>query len=187
MIVYGHLPPTQYLTSADAFRGLKIRNILGGTVFREPIVLSRVPKPVPGWVKPIVIGRHAFGDQVSIAFMYNRETSIPFLIFFILQYRSTDFLAPGPGKLQLVFTPEDGGEKTVLDVFDFKDKGVAMAMYNTDEVGNGFGRNRGYVADVLLFSSLSPVLHTHHSRWPCLKKCHWYAFDKFIVQRYALS
>jgi len=93
-----------------------IRNILGGTVFREPIILSRVPKPVPGWIKPIVIGRHAFGDQ----------------------YRSTDFIAPGPGKLQLVYTPADGGERTILDVYDFKAKGVAMAMYNTDESITGF-------------------------------------------------
>ncbi|KAI6018331.1 isocitrate dehydrogenase [Pisolithus marmoratus] len=89
-----------------------IRNILGGTVFREPIILSRIPKPVPGWTKPIVIGRHAFGDQ----------------------YRSTDFLAPGPGKLQLVYTPADGGAPTALDVYDFQGKGVAMAMYNTDEM-----------------------------------------------------
>lgn len=91
----------------------QIRNILGGTVFREPIILSRIPKPIPGWVKPIVIGRHAFGDQ----------------------YRSTDFIAPGPGKLQLVFTPKDGSEKTTLDVYEFTGRGVAMSMYNTDEVG----------------------------------------------------
>jgi isocitrate dehydrogenase len=91
---------------------MQIRNILGGTVFWEPIVLERIPRPVPGWVKPIVIGRHAFGDQ----------------------YRATDFVAPGPGKLQLVYTPQDGGESTTLDVFDFKGKGVALAMYNTDDV-----------------------------------------------------
>lgn len=90
-----------------------IRNILGGTVFREPIILEKIPKPVPGWTKPIVIGRHAFGDQ----------------------YRSTDFLAPGPGKLQLVYTPEGGGEPTTMDVYDFKAKGVALAMYNTEEAG----------------------------------------------------
>lgn len=96
-----------------------IRNILGGTVFREPIILSRIPKPVPGWVKPIVIGRHAFGDQ----------------------YRSTDFLAPGPGKLQLVYTPASGGAPTTLDVYDFKGKGVAMAMYNTDESITGFAHS----------------------------------------------
>ncbi|KAF8311709.1 isocitrate dehydrogenase [Clavulina sp. PMI_390] len=93
-----------------------IRNILGGTVFREPIILNSIPKPVPGWTKPIVIGRHAFGDQ----------------------YRSTDYLAPGPGKLQLVFTPENGGKPEVMDVYDFKAPGVAMAMYNTDDSITGF-------------------------------------------------
>ncbi|PAV16702.1 isocitrate dehydrogenase [Pyrrhoderma noxium] len=96
-----------------------IRNILGGTVFREPIVLSKIPKPVPGWTKPIVIGRHAFGDQ----------------------YRSTDFIAPGAGKLQLVYTPKDGGEKTVMDVYDFKGPGVALSMYNTDESIAGFAHS----------------------------------------------
>ncbi|KAF8524919.1 isocitrate dehydrogenase [Hysterangium stoloniferum] len=96
-----------------------IRNILGGTVFREPIVLERVPKPVPGWVKPIVIGRHAFGDQ----------------------YRATDFVAPGPGKLQLIYTPEGGGDATVMNVYDFKGKGVALAMYNTDESIAGFAHS----------------------------------------------
>ena len=89
-----------------------IRNILGGTVFREPIILKSIPRLVPGWKNPIVIGRHAFGDQ----------------------YRSTDFVAPGPGKLQLVFTPVDGSKPTILDVYDFKGKGVAMSMYNTDDV-----------------------------------------------------
>ncbi|KAF8588993.1 isocitrate dehydrogenase NADP-dependent [Ramaria rubella] len=96
-----------------------IRNILGGTVFREPIVLQRIPKPVPGWIKPIVIGRHAFGDQ----------------------YRATDFVAPGPGKLQLVYTPEGGGAPTVMDVYDFKGKGVALSMYNTDESIAGFAHS----------------------------------------------
>ncbi|KAL1704726.1 putative isocitrate dehydrogenase [NADP] precursor, partial [Schizophyllum commune] len=93
-----------------------IRNILGGTVFREPIILERVPKPVPGWVKPITIGRHAFGDQ----------------------YRSTDYIVPGAGRLELVFTPKDGSAPTTMNVFDFKDPGVAMAMYNTDESITGF-------------------------------------------------
>ncbi|WVQ71693.1 isocitrate dehydrogenase, NADP-dependent [Cryptococcus sp. DSM 104548] len=93
-----------------------IRNILGGTVFREPIILDKIPKPVPGWTKPIVIGRHAFGDQ----------------------YRSTDFLAPGPGKLTLTYTPADGGAPTEMNVYDFKGKGVAMAMYNTEESIVGF-------------------------------------------------
>jgi len=96
-----------------------IRNILGGTVFREPIILERIPRPVPGWKNPIVIGRHAFGDQ----------------------YRSTDFVAPGPGKLQLVYSPADGGQPTVMDVYDFKGKGVAMSMYNTDESITGFAHS----------------------------------------------
>ncbi|KAK7680338.1 hypothetical protein QCA50_016578 [Cerrena zonata] len=96
-----------------------IRNILGGTVFREPIILQGIPRPVPGWKKPIVIGRHAFGDQ----------------------YRSTDFVAPGPGKLQLVYTPANGGEATVMNVYDFKGKGVAMSMYNTDESITGFAHS----------------------------------------------
>ncbi|KIM41455.1 hypothetical protein M413DRAFT_445452 [Hebeloma cylindrosporum] len=96
-----------------------IRNILGGTVFREPIILSKIPKPIPGWVKPIIIGRHAFGDQ----------------------YRSTDYVAPGPGKLQLVYTPADGSAATVMDVYDFKGPGVAMAMYNTDESIIGFAHS----------------------------------------------
>jgi len=96
-----------------------IRNILGGTVFREPIILEKIPRPIPGWKNPIVIGRHAFGDQ----------------------YRSTDFVAPGPGKLQLVFTPKDGSAPTTLDVYDFKGKGVAMSMYNTDESITGFAHS----------------------------------------------
>jgi len=96
-----------------------IRNILGGTVFREPIILEKIPRPVPGWKNPIVIGRHAFGDQ----------------------YRSTDFVAPGPGKLQLVYTPKDGSPPTTMDVYDFKGKGVAMSMYNTDESITGFAHS----------------------------------------------
>jgi len=93
-----------------------IRNLLNGTVFREPIILERVPKPVPGWVKPIVIGRHAFGDQ----------------------YRSTDFIAPGPGKLELIYTPKDGSKPTTMNVYDFEGPGIALAMYNTDESIKGF-------------------------------------------------
>ncbi|KAL7284827.1 hypothetical protein ACG7TL_002140 [Trametes sanguinea] len=96
-----------------------IRNILGGTVFREPIILQRIPRPVPGWKNPIVIGRHAFGDQ----------------------YRASDFLAPGPGKLQLVYSPADGGAPTKIDVYDFKGPGVALAMYNTDDSIRGFAHS----------------------------------------------
>ena len=118
MARYAPWPPSLVLWfSFPIQRGLlhlapQIRNILGGTVFREPIILERIPRPVPGWVKPIVIGRHAFGDQ----------------------YRATDFVAPGPGKLQLVYTPQGGGDPTMLNVYDFKGKGVALAMYNTDDV-----------------------------------------------------
>jgi len=123
-----------------------IRNILGGTVFREPIILKRIPKPVPGWTKPIVIGRHAFGDQ----------------------YRSTDFLAPGPGKLQLVFTPPTG-EKTVLDVYDFKGKGVAMSMYNTDESITGFAHSSFKMAlqkkMPLLLSTKNTIMKKYDGRF----------------------
>jgi isocitrate dehydrogenase len=96
-----------------------IRNILGGVIFREPIVISNVPRLVPGWTKPIIIGRHAFGDQ----------------------YRATDTRIPGDGKLMLTFTPNDGGEKIELEVFDFpKGGGVAMAMYNLDDSIRDFAR-----------------------------------------------
>ena len=94
-----------------------IRNILGGVVFREPIVISNVPRLVPGWTDPIVVGRHAFGDQ----------------------YKATDTLIPGPGKLRLVFDG-DNGEKIDLDVFDFPSAGVAMAMYNLDDSIRDFAR-----------------------------------------------
>jgi len=89
-----------------------IRNILGGTVFREPILCNNIPRLVPGWVEPIVIGRHAFGDQ----------------------YKAEDRVAHGPGKFEISFTPADGGEKQVVDVFDFEGTGgVYMGMYNTDQ------------------------------------------------------
>ncbi|MDA3929873.1 MAG: isocitrate dehydrogenase (NADP(+)) [Prolixibacteraceae bacterium] len=96
-----------------------IRNILGGTVFREPILINNIPRLVPGWTKPICIGRHAFGDQ----------------------YRATDFLAKGKGKLTITFTPEDGSEVQSYDVYDFEGDGIAMAMYNTDESIIGFARS----------------------------------------------
>ncbi len=108
-----------------------VRNILGGVIFREPIVISNIPRLVPGWTKPIVIGRHAFGDQ----------------------YRATDMVVPGAGKLTLTFTPKkgstpdggsDGGghasEPIELDVFDFPGGGIAMAMYNLDESIRDFAR-----------------------------------------------
>jgi isocitrate dehydrogenase len=95
-----------------------IRNILDGTIFREPIICKNVPRYVPGWVKPIVVGRHAFGDQ----------------------YRATDMLVKEAGKLTLTFTPASGGPATALDVFEFKTPGVALSMYNLDESILGFAR-----------------------------------------------
>lgn len=96
-----------------------IRNILGGTVFREPIVCSNVPRLVPNWTKPICIGRHAFGDQ----------------------YRATDFLTKGKGKLTIQFQPEDGSAAQSYEVYDFQGDGIAMAMFNTDESIRGFAES----------------------------------------------
>ena len=95
-----------------------IRNILGGVIFREPIIISNVPRLVPHWTKPIVIGRHAFGDQ----------------------YRATDFKVPGPGKLTVTFTPSDGSKPMEFNVFDFPGSGVAMTMYNLDDSIRDFAR-----------------------------------------------
>jgi isocitrate dehydrogenase len=95
-----------------------IRNILGGTVFREPIICKNIPKLVPGWTNPIVIGRHAFGDQ----------------------YRATDFKVPGKGKLEMKWTSEDGKEKKEFEVFNFSGPGIALAMYNLDKSIKDFAR-----------------------------------------------
>jgi isocitrate dehydrogenase len=95
-----------------------IRNILGGVIFREPIVISNIPRLVPGWTKPIVIGRHAFGDQ----------------------YRATDLVVPGEGTLTLTYTPSNGDEPIELDVYDFPGGGVALAMYNLDDSIRDFAR-----------------------------------------------
>jgi isocitrate dehydrogenase len=95
-----------------------IRNILGGVVFREPIICSNIPRLVPGWTKPIVIGRHAHGDQ----------------------YKATDFLVPGPGTVTISWTPDDGGQPIELEVAKFTDSGVAMGMYNFDESIRDFAR-----------------------------------------------
>ncbi|MFC5145478.1 NADP-dependent isocitrate dehydrogenase [Streptomyces aureoversilis] len=106
-----------------------IRNILGGVIFREPIIMANVPKHVPGWTKPIVIGRHAFGDQ----------------------YRATELKIPGAGTLALTYTPKDGSEQLELEVCDFPGPGVALAMYNLDASIRDFARasfryglDRGY-------------------------------------------
>eukprot|EP00775_Hariotina_reticulata_P008933 gene8933-9110_t len=96
-----------------------IRNILNGTVFREPIVVSNIPRLVPGWTKPIVVGRHAFGDQ----------------------YRATDLRVPGAGKLRLLFEPADGSPALDYEVYSFEGAGVGLAMYNTDESIYGFAKS----------------------------------------------
>jgi len=96
-----------------------IRNILGGTVFREPIICKNIPKLVPTWTRPIVIGRHAFGDQ----------------------YRATDFLVPGKGKMEIKWTSEDGKDKKEFEVFNFPGPGVAMSMYNLDDSIRDFARS----------------------------------------------
>ena len=95
-----------------------IRNILGGTVFREPIICKNVPKLVPGWTQPIVIGRHAFGDQ----------------------YRATDFLVPGEGKMEVKWTSKDGKNKKQFEVFNFTGPGIALSMYNLDDSIKNFAR-----------------------------------------------
>jgi len=95
-----------------------IRNILGGTVFREPIICKNVPKLVPGWTNPIIIGRHAFGDQ----------------------YKATDFLVPGKGKLEMKWTSADGKQKKEFEVFNFPSSGVALSMYNLDDSIRDFAR-----------------------------------------------
>src|SRR3954468_7836542 len=96
-----------------------IRNILNGTVFREPIICRNIPRLVTTWTKPIVVGRHAFGDQ----------------------YKATDIKVPGKGKLTMTFEPEGGGEKQSWEIFKFEGGGVAMGMYNTDESIAGFARS----------------------------------------------
>ncbi len=95
-----------------------IRNILGGVIFREPIIISNIPRLVPGWTKPVIIGRHAFGDQ----------------------YKATDFKVPTAGSLTMTFTPADGSAPMEFNVFDFPGAGVAMGMYNLDESIRDFAR-----------------------------------------------
>ena len=96
-----------------------IRNIVGGTVFREPIIVKNIPRYIQGWTRPICIGRHAFGDQ----------------------YRATDIVTKGKGKLTMTFTPEDGSEQKSWEVYNFEEDGVAMSMYNIDSSIYGFARS----------------------------------------------
>lgn len=124
-----------------------IRNIIGGTVFREPILMSNVPRIVPGWKKPIIIGRHAFADQ----------------------YRATDFVTKGKGKLTITFTPADGGVPQEHEVFDFEGDGIAMAMYNTDESIRGFAHSCFNMAlekgQVLFLSTKNTILKKYDGRF----------------------
>ncbi len=123
-----------------------IRNILDGTVFREPILCKNIPRLVPGWTKPICIGRHAFGDQ----------------------YRATDFVTKGKGKLTITYTP-DSGEPQSFEVYNFKGDGVAMAMYNTDESITGFARSCFNVALMkkwpLYLSTKNTILKKYDGRF----------------------
>ncbi|MFA5919415.1 MAG: NADP-dependent isocitrate dehydrogenase [Candidatus Nanopelagicaceae bacterium] len=124
-----------------------IRNILGGVIFREPIIISNVPRLVPQWTKPIVIGRHAFGDQ----------------------YKATDFLVPGAGKVTMTFTPEDGSKPMEFEVFKFEGSGVAMGMYNVDASIRDFARaslNYGLKRNFPVFlSTKNTILKAYDGRF----------------------
>ncbi len=124
-----------------------IRNIIGGTIFRQPIICKNVPRLVPGWTKPIVIGRHAFGDQ----------------------YRATDIIIPGAGKLTMRFEPDGGGEVIEREVFHFEDAGVALSMYNLDHSITGFARSCfTYALDLgwpLYLSTKNTILKVYDGRF----------------------
>jgi len=124
-----------------------IRNILGGVIFREPIIMKNVPRLVPNWTKPIVIGRHAFGDQ----------------------YKATDFKVPGPGTLTMTFTPKDGSKPMEFNIFDFPSSGVAMGMYNLDESIRDFARasmNYGLIRNYPVFlSTKNTILKAYDGRF----------------------
>lgn len=119
-----------------------IRNILGGTVFREPIICKNIPRLVPGWTQPITIGRHAFGDQVSVCPTCCTAVSVSIRLYevkldlfaFPPQYRATDFVVTQPGKFKIIFSPADGSAGKEWEVYDFPAGGCGMGMYNTDEV-----------------------------------------------------
>jgi isocitrate dehydrogenase len=143
-----------------------IRNILGGTIFREPIICRNVPRLVPSWTQPIVIGRHAFGDQ----------------------YRATDFKVPGKGTLTISFQPADGGPPIVHKVYDFPDAGVALAMYNLDESIRDFARasfnyglQRGYP---VYLSTKNTILKVYDGRF---KDIFQEVFDAEFKDRFAAA
>jgi isocitrate dehydrogenase len=124
-----------------------IRNILGGVIFREPIIMKNVPRLVPHWTKPIVIGRHAFGDQ----------------------YKATDFKVPGAGTLTMTFTPKDGSKPMEFNIFDFPSAGVAMGMYNLDDSIRDFARasmNYGLIRNYPVFlSTKNTILKAYDGRF----------------------
>lgn len=140
-----------------------LRNIIGGTIFRQPIICKNVPRLVPGWTKPIVIGRHAFGDQ----------------------YRATDIIVPGKGTLTLRFQPEGGGKVIEREVFKFKDSGVALAMYNLDDSIRGFARSCfNYALGVkwpLYLSTKNTILKTYDGRF---KDIFQEIYDKEFKDKY---
>jgi len=141
-----------------------IRNILDGTVLREPIICRNVPRLVPGWNKPIIIGRHAFGDQ----------------------YKATDFRVPGAGLLSITFTPRDGGENIRHQVFEFEGSGVAMAMYNLDDSIRGFARacfNYGLQRNFPVYlSTKNTILKAYDGRF---KDLFQEVFDADFADRFA--
>jgi isocitrate dehydrogenase len=143
-----------------------IRNILGGTVFREPIICKNVPRIVPNWKKPIVVGRHAHGDQ----------------------YKATDIKIPGAGKLKMTFEPANGGDPQTWEVMDFKNSGIAMGMYNTDESIEGFARscfvyglNRRYP---VYLSTKNTILKVYDGRF---KDIFQSVFDKEFKDKFAAA
>ncbi|MBM3566765.1 MAG: NADP-dependent isocitrate dehydrogenase, partial [Alphaproteobacteria bacterium] len=140
-----------------------IRNIVGGTIFRQPIVCRNVPRLVPGWTQPIVIGRHAFGDQ----------------------YRATDFVVPGKGKLTIRFQPAGGGQAIEHEVFDFPGGGVAMAMYNLDDSIRGFARScMNYALSLgwpLYLSTKNTILKAYDGRF---KDLFQEVFDKEFAAKF---
>ena len=143
-----------------------IRNILDGTVFREPIICKNVPRLVPGWTQPIIIGRHAFGDQ----------------------YRATDFVVPGKGRLTIRFEPDGGGAPIEHEVYKFPGGGVALAMYNLDESIRGFARaslNYGLMKGwPVYFSSKNTILKKYDGRF---KDIFQEVFDKEFKDRFAAA
>ncbi|MFC2641702.1 MAG: NADP-dependent isocitrate dehydrogenase [Propionibacterium acidifaciens] len=143
-----------------------IRNILGGTIFREPIVISNIPRLVPGWTRPIVVARHAFGDQ----------------------YKATDFRVPGAGRLTVAFTPADGSEPIEHVVYDYPGPGVAQVQYNLDESIEGFARacfayalRRGYP---VYLSTKNTILKAYDGRF---KDIFARVFDEEYEERFAAA